>query len=41
MKKLLLILLMTSPSLFAGALVVNYEENNDSPFGADWGMGIT
>ena len=38
MKKLLLILLMTSPSLFAGALVVNYEENNDSPFGADWGI---
>jgi hypothetical protein len=38
MKKLLLILLMTSPSLFAGALVVNYEENNDSPSGADWGI---
>ncbi len=29
---------MTSPSLFAGALVVNYEENNDSPSGADWGI---
>ena len=38
MKKLLLILLMTSPSLFAGALVVNYEENNDSPSGVDWGI---